>query len=153
MAQKERAVIDSLVVSVEYFNQDEIECALELVDIYLNNKYQSDYRVVVAEDSESKVHAYACGGPVPLTKGTCDLCWIAAHPDSCGSGFGCALMANVEGKMLENNGRLLAVEASARESCSGAIQFYRSPGHEETARISDFYDVGDDKLIFMKRLP
>jgi ribosomal protein S18 acetylase RimI-like enzyme len=152
MVQKDRTVIASLVVSVENFNQAEIECALELVDIYLNNEDQSDYRVVVAEDSASKVRAYACWGPVPLTKGTYDLYWIATHPDSRGAGFGRSLMAYVEGKVLESKGRLLALETSSKESYVRTIQFYRSLGYEETARISDFYDVGDDKLIFVKKL-
>ncbi len=152
MAQKDRAAIASLVVSIDNFNQAEVECALELVDIYLNNQNQSDYHVVVAEDSASKVLAYACYGPVPLTKGTYDLYWIATHPDSRGAGFGRALMSYVEDKVLENKGRLLAVETSAKASYERTVRFYRDLGYEETSRITDFYDVGDDKLIFVKRL-
>jgi ribosomal protein S18 acetylase RimI-like enzyme len=152
MAQKDRAVIAAMVVSVGNFNQAEIECALELVDIYLNDGNQSDYRVVVAEDSESKVHAYACWGPVPLTKGTYDLYWIATHPDSHCRGFGRALMAYVESKVLENSGRLLVVETSSKESYRHTIRFYHNLAYEEVSRIHDFYDVGDDKLVFVKRL-
>lgn len=152
MAQEDRATIADLVVSVDNFNQAEIQCALELVDIYLNDKKQTDYRVVVAEDPVSGVQAYACYGPVPLTKGTYDLYWIATHPDSRGRGFGRALMAHVETKVLENRGRLLALETSSRESYERTVEFYHRLGFEETSRISDFYDVGDDKLIYVKKL-
>jgi len=152
MTQTDRAAVASLVVSIENFNKAEADCALELVDIYLNNKTQTDYRVVVAENCASSVHAYACWGPVPLTRGTYDLYWIATHPDSRDLGFGRALMRYVETKVMDDGGRLLVVETSAKSSYSGTVQFYRRLGYEEASRINDFYDVGDDRLVLVKRL-
>jgi GNAT superfamily N-acetyltransferase len=152
MAQADRATIADLVVSAGNFNQAEIECALELVDIYLTNERQTDYHVVVAQDPGSKVHAYACWGPAPMTKGAFDLYWIATCPQARGRGFGRALMGYVESKALEMNGRLLAVETSSKASYAGAVEFYRRLGYSENSRIRDFYDVGDDKIIFVKRL-
>jgi hypothetical protein len=58
----------------------------------------------------------------------------------------------VESKALEMNGRLLALETSAKTSYTGTVAFYRSLGYEEAVRIRDFYDVGDDKIIFVKKL-
>jgi GNAT superfamily N-acetyltransferase len=150
MTQADRAIIADLIVSVENFTQAEIDCALELVDIYLKDKKQADYHVVVAEDAAG-VHAYACWGPVPLTKGAYDLYWIATHPNSRGRGFGRALMAYVENKALEYGGRLLAAETSSKESYEKTIEFYHRLGFEEASHIKDFYDVGDDRLIFVKR--
>ena len=152
MTPADRAIITGLVVSVENFNQAEIECALELVDIYLNDKKQTDYHVVVAEDTSSGVQAYACWGPVPLTRGTYDLYWIATHMNSRGRGFGRALMDYVERKVLEHGGRLLVAETSSKSSYERTIEFYRGLGFNEASRIGDFYDVGDDRLIFVKRL-
>jgi len=152
MTQTDRAAIADLIVSVENFNQAEVECALELVDIYLNDSDQNDYHFAVAQDSASLVRAYACWGPVPLTKGTYDLYWIATHPDSRGHGYGQALMNYVERSVSEQKGRLLVVETSAKESYEGTIAFYRRLGYEEASLIKDFYDVGDDRLIFVKRL-
>lgn len=152
MERPDRAALAELVVAVGNFNRGEIDCALELIDIYLNNENQKDYHVVVATDSESKVRGYACWGPVPLTKGAYDLYWIATHPDVQGQGYGRALMTYVEDGVREGSGRLLVLETSARESYGDTVRFYRRSGYQEASRIRDFYDLGDDKLVFVKRL-
>ncbi len=152
MTLADRTAIVDLIVSVENFSSIETDCALELVDIYLHDRKQSDYNVAVAEDSNSKVQAYACWGPVPLTKGAFDLYWIATHPKSRGRGLGRALMHYVEQGVTALNGRLLAVETSSKKSYTKTIEFYHNLNYEEIARIKDFYDVGDDKLILVKRL-
>lgn len=152
MAPADRAAVADIIVSAGNFNPAEVECAQELVDIYLSNEQQSDYRVLVAQDAASQVRAYACWGPVPLTKGAFDLYWIATHPAARGCGYGRALMADVEGRARALRGRLVAVETSAKASYAGTVAFYRCLGYEEVSRIRDFYDVGDDKLILVKRL-
>jgi len=152
MAPADRAAIADLVVSAGNFNQAEIECALELVDVYLTHENQADYNVVVAQDPGSRVNAYACWGPVPMTKGAFDLYWIATNPGARGRGCGRALMDYVERRALEANGRLLVVETSSKASYAGTVEFYRRLGYFENTRILDFYDIGDDKIIFVKRL-
>ena len=152
MTRDDRGGIAGLVFSVENFSQAERECAMELVDIYLDDESQKDYWFAVAENSPSKPLAYACWGPVPLTQGTFDLYWIATHPNARGSGFGRALMAHIEGSVREQGGRLLVAETSAKESYRKTIEFYQRLNFEEASRIQDFYDVGDDRLIFIKRL-
>ncbi|MBN1567015.1 MAG: GNAT family N-acetyltransferase [Acidobacteria bacterium] len=152
MVQADREAVADLIVSAGNFNQTEIDCALELVDIYLADEEQTDYHIAVAQDSASRVQAYACWGPVPLTRGTFDLYWIATHPDARSRGFGRALMNFVENKALERKGRLLAVETSSKPSYASTTAFYRRLGYAEIYRIADFYDIGDDKLTFVKRL-
>ena len=152
MARSDRAAVAEIVTAVGNFNPEEVLCALELVDIYLDNEAQQDYRVVVATDSTDSVRGYACWGRVPLTRGTYDLYWVASHPDVQGQGFGRSLMDYVEGEVRADHGRLLVLETSAKESYGKTVRFYRRLGYEETSRIRDFYDVGDDKLTFVKRL-
>jgi len=69
-----------------------------------------------------------------------------------GQGYGRALMAYVEDRVREENGRLLLLETSSKESYGDTVRFYRRLGYEEASRIRDFYDVGDDMLVFAKRL-
>lgn len=152
MAPRDRTAVSSLVGSIENFNKAEVDCALELINIYLHDDNQTDYRIVVAEDRVPSVRAYACWGPVPLTRGTYDLYWIATHLESRGRGFAQALMSYVEGRVKEENGRLLVVETSGKGSYTATVQFYQRLGYEEASRIEHFYDVGDDRIIFVKRL-
>ena len=153
LTSRDRPAVSEIVTLVGNFNQAEIDCALELIDIYLRDVGQQDYRVVVAEDSGPAVQSYACWGPTPLARGTYDLYWIATHPKAQGKGFGRALMSFVEAKVQHEAGRLLVVETSSKESYESTAGFYRSLGYQETSRIRDFYDMGDDKLIFVKRFP
>ncbi len=152
MEAADRAAVAGIVSAVGNFNPAEINVALELVDIYLNDNNQKDYYIVVATDSSEKVQGYACWGPVPLTKGTYDLYWIATHPDVQGQGYGRRLMAYVEDRVRQEKGRLLVLETSAKESYGETVRFYRRLGYDEASRIRDFYDVGDDMLVFVKRI-
>jgi ribosomal protein S18 acetylase RimI-like enzyme len=151
MVPADRDAVADIVFSVGNFNRAEVDCALELVDIYLQDSTQQDYRIVIAEGS-AHVKAYTCWGPVPLTKGTYDLYWIAVHPTMQGAGFGRALLNHVEAEVRAAHGRLLVIETSSKESYGNTVRFYRRIGYEEASQIRDFYDVGDDKLTFVKRL-
>ena len=152
MAHADRAAIADLVVSAGNFNQAEIDCALELVDIYLTDENQTDYHVVVAQDAGSKVHAYACWGPIPMTKGAFDLYWIATHPDARGRGFGRALMDYVERKASETTAAFSWWKPHRRRPMPAPWNSIAVSDTAENSRIRDFYDVGDDKIIFVKRL-
>ena len=149
----DRQLVAVIVREVGNFTEDEIDCALELVDIYLKDEKQDDYRLVGAAVDGETIQAYVCWGPTPLTRGTYDLYWIATHPDAQQRGLGQALMAYVEGKVQAEGGRLLVVETASKDSYRATTEFYRKLGYQQTSIIRDFYDVGDDKLILTKRFP
>jgi len=151
MVSADRPAVAAIVREVGNFSGPEKDCALELVDIYLRDAAQRDYRIIVATNAAGAVQGYACWGPTPMTLGAYDLYWIAAHPRAQGNGVGRELMAHVESKVLEENGRLLIIETSSKESYGGTVGFYRRLGYEEASKIRDFYDVGDDKLVYIKR--
>ena len=106
---------------------------------------------MVAESGLTGICGYACWGPTPLTRGTYDLYWIATDPSAQGQGVGRALMSHVETSVRALGGRLLVAETSSKDSYSGTVSFYRRLGYEEASRIRDFYDRGDDRLVFVKR--
>ena len=151
MKEADRAAVEKILSIVGNFSPDEIACALELVDIYLHDAKQRDYRIVVAEDGAAHVRGYTCWGPTPLTRGTYDLYWIATDPEVQGAGYGRILMNYVENQVRAEKGRLLVAETSSKESYGNTVRFYRRLQYEEASRIRDFYDAGDDKITFVKR--
>ena len=48
----DRAAVAEIVSAVGNFKPVEIDCALELVDIYIRDKDQKDYQIVTAEDGQ-----------------------------------------------------------------------------------------------------
>lgn len=151
LAAADRDAVARIVRAVGNFNQAEIDCALELVDICLREPEQKDYRIVVAEAPAGGVVGYACWGPTPMTRGTYDLYWIATDPAWHGCGIGRALVSHVEEQVRALQGRMLVVDTSTRESYARTVRFYHGLGYQEVSRIRDFYDLGDDKLTFVKR--
>ena len=78
---EDRKAIKTILIDTQIFNQEEIECALELIDIYLNNPSQKDYLITSAINEDDKIIGYVCYGKAPLTNGAYDLYWIAVKPE------------------------------------------------------------------------
>jgi ribosomal protein S18 acetylase RimI-like enzyme len=90
--------------------------------------------------------------PERMTSGTWNLLLIAVHPDHQRRGQGAALMRAVEARLTEEGGRILLVETSGLPEFSGTRAFYRGLGYGEEARIRDYYQAGEDKVVFRKPL-
>jgi ribosomal protein S18 acetylase RimI-like enzyme len=148
--KKDREPLAALIRRVETFSQDEVQCALELVDLALTPN-NPDYTVLVADRGGSLV-GYACYGPTPMTEGTYDLYWIASDPSVRGQGVGASLTSGMEADMRRRGARVIRVETSATEAYGPTRGFYASMKYTEEARFRDFYKVGDDLIILAKRL-
>jgi ribosomal protein S18 acetylase RimI-like enzyme len=96
--------------------------------------------------------AVAYCAPEHLTSGTWNLYLIAVHPDRQQHGIGRALIANIERLLSAKGERLLLVETSGLPMFQGTSEFYARCGFEEEARIRDFYQDGEDKIVFRKQI-
>jgi ribosomal protein S18 acetylase RimI-like enzyme len=150
VAQQDREPLAALLGKIEQFSPQEVDCALELIDIALEGKSQ-DYQVLVAEKL-SKVVGYICYGPTPMTEGTSDLYWIASDPDARGQGVGARLVSAMEGDLQRRGRPIIRVETSAMEAYGPTRGFYAAMSYKEEARFRDFYKPGDDLIILSKRL-
>ena len=146
----DRQQLADLLGRIETFSPQEVECALELVDLALVPP-SPDYQVLVAVRDE-RVVGYVCYGPTPMTEGTFDLYWIASDPQVRGQGVGAALVSAMEGDLRRRKGRLIRVETSAMEAYGPTRGFYQAMQYHEEARFRDFYKVGEDLIILSKRL-
>ena len=148
--KKDREPLAALIRRIETFSQEEIQCAIELVDLALTPN-NPDYTILVA-DRDGSLVGYACYGATPMTEGTFDLYWIASDPAVRGQGVGASLIAGMEADMRRRGARVIRVETSATEAYGPTRGFYASMKYTEEARFRDFYKVGDDLIILAKRL-
>jgi len=148
----DREAVRALVAGTGAFKPHEVEVAMELVDVALTQKGQDDYHPYVLVEEDGAVGAYACFGKNPMTKATFDLYWIATRADRMGKGYGRAILSFVEGEVRRRGGRLLVIETSSQESYGTQRLFYEKTGYTLAAQLPDYYDEGDDKLIYIKRI-
>ena len=132
------------------FSTVEVECAIELLEIVLNDPQQQDYQVIVAEH-DGAVAGYVLYGPVPLAEGNYDLYWIATDPALHGKGVGRKLMEATEQRLRQAGARLLCLETSSQGSYLRTRRFYEQAGYLEESCIRDFYRPGDDRITYVKR--
>jgi GNAT superfamily N-acetyltransferase len=84
----------------------------------------------------------------PVTNRCWNLLMMAIDPDYQGRSVGRRMMAELESRLTREAIRLLIVETSGTPAFEQAQGFYASCGFTAEARVTDFYDSGDDKIIF-----
>lgn len=94
--------------------------------------------------------AYAA--PERMTEGTWNLYLIAVRADLQGQGHGGRLLAAVERMLGEAGERVLLVETSALPEFEATRSFYDRKDYRREAVIRDFYQAGEDKVVFWKAL-
>ncbi|MEZ6062186.1 MAG: GNAT family N-acetyltransferase [Planctomycetaceae bacterium] len=145
----DRHAVRRIVDSTHFFRDDETAVAVELVDEYLAKGERSGYRFVFAE-IDGTVVGYACFGPIACTIGSFDLYWIAVDPKHQGCGLGRILMAETERRIRDCGGRQIYIETSGRPDYLPTRVFYERCGYTVACVLPDFYEQGDDKVVWNK---
>ncbi|CAM9648100.1 unnamed protein product [Ectocarpus fasciculatus] len=122
----------------------------DMTDGFLNKDAEEVWLARLGGDGTPAGLVYA--KPEMMTEGTWNALLLAVRPDVQRSGFGRELMASLESMLKGRGHRLLVVETAGSEDYAGARSFYESVGFEEEGRIRDFYQPGEDKVIYRKQL-
>jgi D-alanine-D-alanine ligase len=149
---EDRGPLEGLLQGTGFFNPEELTVALELVDDRLVNGSGSHYRFLVADEAGAPV-GYACWGPIPGTRASADLYWIAVHSGWQGKGIGKALLAAAEGWIAGERRSRVYIETSTRPQYEPTRAFYLRCGYTLAAELPDYYAPGDGRAIFLKVLP
>jgi GNAT superfamily N-acetyltransferase len=149
LTRADREPLEALIRATSFFNPEEIEVALELVDDRLANGDESHYRFLVGE-LDGRVACYACWGPIPGTVASADLYWIVVHPDFQGRKAGTALLRAAEEWMAAAGRTRVYVETSTRPQYLPTRAFYAACGYQLVSELVDFYAPGDGKATFLK---
>ena len=144
------AAILALTVSSGLFQSDATEEVAGVLASSLDGSLGPDH-VWVTDDDDGPV-GVAYYAPERMTDGTWNLYMIAVRPDRQRQGRGAALVRHVEQALVARGGRLLLVETSALASFERTRAFYRKCGYDEEARIREYYNAGEDKIVFRKAL-
>lgn len=121
----------------------------DMVAGYLRGQSSDHSWLIVDDGGPIAVTYYA---PEPMTQGTWNLYLIAVHPEHQRHGHGAALLQHIEQALTAHRERLLLVETSGLPSFEGTRAFYGRCGYHEEARIREFYQAGEDKVVFRKLL-
>jgi GNAT superfamily N-acetyltransferase len=85
-----------------------------------------------------------------MTVGTWNLLLIAVAPERQSTGVGTALLLHIEERLADTGARVLLVETSCLPEFARTRQFYLRNGYRQEARIREFYNAGEDKIVFLK---
>jgi D-alanine-D-alanine ligase-like ATP-grasp enzyme/GNAT superfamily N-acetyltransferase len=140
-----------LVEATGFFTAAEVGIAVELVQERLARGPASGYEFVLAERA-GELLGYACFGPVPGTRASYDLYWVAVAPGEQGRGVGRYLVAAAETAARARGGTRMYAETSARPQYEPTRRFYRAVGYTEAAYLPEFYAPGDGKLVYCRVL-
>ncbi len=133
------------------FKPSEFKVAKEVIDSCLRDDDNSGYFILVAQ-ADAEIIGYICYGPTPLTENTWDIYWETVARNNRGKGIGGRLIKAAEREIIKAKGRLILIETSSTPAYENTRQFYHRHGYIEIARVPDFYEPGDDKIILQKRI-
>lgn len=143
------AAVIALGVAAEMFAADETEELAKVLADYFDGKLPEGH-AWITDEHEGEVRGVAYYAPTPFANGVWDLLMIAVWPDRQRRGCGAAMLQHVEHALRASGQRMLLVETSGSLSYERARAFYTKHGFEQEARIRDFYQAGEDKVVFRK---
>lgn len=148
IAASDTDAVMALAETLSMFDADGLDQIRKTLDGYYSGNTNDLWFVA---DDNGLVGVLYCA-PEPMTNGTWNILMLLVSPDRQGQGHGSTLMSYVEQILREQGERLLIVETSSLDDFERARAFYPKCGYKEEARIRDFYDTGNDKIIFSKVL-
>jgi len=152
LVQKDRESLHAMLEKTHAFTSEEINVAMELIDLVLKDQNQKDYQIHCMVNDRDQPLGYICYGPAPMTQGTFDLYWIAVDPRFQGQGIGSRLLDFLEERVRGREGRMILVETSSIPPYEKTQKFYLQKGFQEVAKVPDYYGLGNDRITFCKRL-
>jgi ribosomal protein S18 acetylase RimI-like enzyme len=122
----------------------------DMTNDFFNNKNTSDIWLTKEVDGKPKSIVYCA--PERMTNGTFNLYLIAIKKTLQGKGIGTEMMTYVENLLKESGHRILLVETSGLPEYELTRKFYDNLGYQREAIIREFYQEGEDKVVFWKKL-
>lgn len=124
----------------------------KMMSDFFADKSAEGHVCVVDQGEDGQPMAVAYYEPATAADRTWYLTMIAVRGAGQGGGRGGALMRHVEADLRAREQRLLLVETSGTPDFRRTRDFYEQLGYGEEARVRDYYETGDDMVLFRKDL-
>lgn len=158
VSQTDVDIVRRLCESTEYFHAHEVDVAVELVDERLAKGRASGYEFIFAHlaspDGRGRgvVVGYSCYGLIACTRSSFDLYWLVVGKAWQRTGLGRAILDESVRRMRAMGAMRVYAETSSRAQYQSTRAFYERCGFTPAAMLDDFYDVGDGKVVYVKRM-
>jgi len=146
---QDRDAILSILEKTNFFRSHELLIAEEVLNDALAKDHEGDYQSFVAKQGQNTI-GWICFGLTPCTVGTFDIYWVAVEPEKQRCGVGLLLMQFATNIIENQKGRKIVVDTSGSPRYESTRRFYEKMGYHAEARLRDFYDLGDDKVIYVR---
>ena len=141
------AYLKKVLDSIELFPSEMLD---DMISDFFSSPQTEDIWLTATENNIPIAIGYCA--PEQLTKGTFNLYAIGVKADIQGKGIGRKMMHYLEEYLQQQGHRILIVETSGTDDFRLTRKFYEDLGYEKEATIRDFWNEGDDKVIFWKKL-
>jgi len=141
------ADLKEVLNTIELFPAEMLE---DMISNYFNHPETADIWFTATQDE--KPIAIGFCAPEKMTEGTYNLYAIGIKKDLQGQGIGGAMMTYIEDDLKSKGHRILLVETSGSADFELTRAFYLKKGYTKEATIRDFWQAGEDKVIFWKKL-
>lgn len=140
-----KAVIDSS----ELFPAEYLD---DMIAGYLQDPDSPEIWLTASAEPDQPPLAVAFCAPEKMTEGTYNLYLIAVSKERQGRGVGGKLIQHLEALLRREGHRILIVETSALPEFARTRDFYLKHHYVKEAVIRDFYQEGEGKVVFWKKL-
>ena len=145
----DREPIRELIAGTNAFKPFEVDVAMELVDVALTQKDQEDYHSLRPRGRRRHRRRLCLLREKPHDPGHVRPVLDRDAGGPVGKGYGREIVGFVVEEVRKMGGKLLVIETSSQESYGTTRRFYEKIGCTLAATLPDYYDEGDDKLIYL----
>ena len=145
--REDLAHLKKVLDSIELFPSEMLE---DMIGDFLTGKAKEEIWFTAVENGFPISIGYCA--PEKFTDGTFNLYAIGVREDVQGKGIGAQMMDYLEAHLTDLGHRILIVETSGTADFEQTRKFYEKLEYNREATIRDFWQEGDDKVIYWKKL-
>lgn len=142
--------VDSLKIVLDSCGLFPSEYLDEMISDYFNNLDTNEIWFTYVENNSPISIGYCI--PEKLTSGTYNLLAIGVSENHQRKGVAVEMMNFIVQKLKTIGARVLIVETSSDDAQIGARNLYQKLGYNQEAVIRDFWNEGEDKIVYWKKL-